>query len=59
MCPMDNGVAVYLPRELAERLDAVAHDELRSRTNATRWLLEQALRDREPAGAQEDGVGSR
>jgi metal-responsive CopG/Arc/MetJ family transcriptional regulator len=50
---MDNGVAVYLPKPLIERLDAVAHDELRSRTNATRWLLEQALREREPAGVGE------
>jgi hypothetical protein len=52
---MDNGVAVYLPKPLIERLDAVAHDELRSRTNATRWLLEQALRDREPVEVVEAG----
>ena len=50
---MDNGVAVYLPKPLIERVDAVAHGELRSRTNATRWLLEQALRDREPVEVAE------
>jgi metal-responsive CopG/Arc/MetJ family transcriptional regulator len=46
---MEDVAVVRLPRDLIERVDAVAHDELRSRTNATRWLLEQALRDREPA----------
>jgi metal-responsive CopG/Arc/MetJ family transcriptional regulator len=51
-------IAVYLPRELAERLDAVATTELRSRTNATRWLLEQALREREPALHDDKGEAS-
>ena len=46
---MDNGVAVYLPRPLIEKVDAVARDELRSRTNTVRWLVTEALERREPA----------
>jgi metal-responsive CopG/Arc/MetJ family transcriptional regulator len=46
-------VLVRLPRELAERVDAVARDELRSRTNTVQWLVEQGLRDREPVGPAE------
>jgi metal-responsive CopG/Arc/MetJ family transcriptional regulator len=56
---MDDVRVVRLPAELVAEVDAVARAELRSRSNATRWLLERALRDREPAGAQEDGVESR
>jgi metal-responsive CopG/Arc/MetJ family transcriptional regulator len=40
--------AVYLPAPLVERIDAVASAEMRSRSNATRWLLSQALEQREP-----------
>jgi metal-responsive CopG/Arc/MetJ family transcriptional regulator len=46
---MENAVAVHLPRELVERVDVVARDELRSRTNAIAWMLDQELRRREPA----------
>jgi hypothetical protein len=41
-------VAVYVPAELTKRVDAVARAEMRSRTNATAWLLSQPLRGREP-----------
>jgi metal-responsive CopG/Arc/MetJ family transcriptional regulator len=37
-----------LPAPLVERIDAVASAEMRSRSNATRWLLSQALEQREP-----------
>ena len=50
-------IAIYLPAELVAKVDTVAHDEMRSRTNAARWLLSRALRDREPA--VEDEVESR
>ena len=49
---MDNGVAVYLPRPLIEKVDAVARDELRSRTNTVRWLVTEALERREPVGGE-------
>jgi len=52
-----NDVAVHLSRDLAERLDTVAAEEQRSRANAARWLLDEALRRREtqPAAADDDG----
>jgi hypothetical protein len=40
--------AVYLPAPLVAKIDAVASAELRSRANTTRWLLSQALEQREP-----------
>ena len=39
---------MHLPKELVERVDVVAASELRSRTNAVRWLLDEALQRREP-----------
>lgn len=48
---MEHAVAVHLPRELVERVDVVAASELRSRTNAVRWLLDEALQRREPVNA--------
>jgi metal-responsive CopG/Arc/MetJ family transcriptional regulator len=50
---MDN-VAVHLPRQLVEQVDALAADELRSRANTVRWLVDEALR-RHESGAAEDG----
>ena len=50
---MGGVVAVHLPKELVERVDAVARDELRSRTNTVRWLVTEALRRREPVDAAE------
>ena len=44
---MEQVVAVHLPKPLIERLDAVASEELRSRANTARWLLDDALRRRE------------
>jgi len=44
---MEQVVAVHLPKPLIERLDAVASEELRSRANTARWLLDEALRRRE------------
>jgi metal-responsive CopG/Arc/MetJ family transcriptional regulator len=41
-------IAVYLPTPLVARIDTVASDELRSRANTVRWLVEQALQRREP-----------
>ena len=55
---MDDVVAVHLPRPLIERVDAVATDELRSRANTVRWLVDEALRRRE-IGAEDDRVESR
>jgi predicted transcriptional regulator len=49
---MEAPVAVHLPPELIKRVDVVARGEMRSRTNATRWLLEQALRERESVDAE-------
>jgi hypothetical protein len=51
---MDDAVAVHLPRPLVERVDVVAADELRSRANTVRWLVDEALR-RHESGAQDDG----
>jgi metal-responsive CopG/Arc/MetJ family transcriptional regulator len=45
---MDSPVAVHLPPELVRQVDAVARDELRSRANTVKWLLSQALEQREP-----------
>jgi hypothetical protein len=45
--------AVYLPSPLVAKIDEVAHVEMRSRTNATAWLLSQALRSREPVEVAE------
>ena len=56
---MDDVVAVHLPRPLIEKVDAVARDELRSRTNTVRWMLTEALRSREPVDPTEDGVEAR
>jgi metal-responsive CopG/Arc/MetJ family transcriptional regulator len=50
---MGGVVAVHLPKELVERVDAVARDELRSRTNTVRWLVTEALRRREPVDPAE------
>jgi predicted transcriptional regulator len=43
---MSGDVVVRLPADIAERLDALAADELRSRNNAATWLIEQGLRRR-------------
>jgi hypothetical protein len=40
-------IPVYLPTPLVAKIDGVAHAEMRTRTNATAWLLTQALRSRE------------
>jgi hypothetical protein len=45
-------IAVYVPAELAKRVDVVARDEMRSRTNTVTWLLSQALQRREPAAGE-------
>ena len=50
---MEQVVAVHLPKPLIERLDAVASEELRSRANTARWLLDEALRRREPGALAE------
>jgi hypothetical protein len=55
---MADAIAVHLPRPLVERVDAVASDELRSRANTIRWLVDEALR-RHESGAQEDRMESR
>jgi hypothetical protein len=44
-------IAVFLPTPLVARIDTVAVGEMRSRANATRWLVEQALCQRESAEA--------
>jgi metal-responsive CopG/Arc/MetJ family transcriptional regulator len=41
-------IPIYVPAPLVERIDAVASAEMRSRSNTTRWLLSQALEQREP-----------
>ena len=46
---------MYLPRELAARLDEAARSEMRSRANAAAWLIEQGLRRREPVEVVEPG----
>ena len=40
-------IPVYLPTPLVAKIDGVASSEMSSRTNATAWLLTQALRSRE------------
>jgi hypothetical protein len=37
---------------IVARIDGVAHAEMRTRTNATAWLVSQALRSRELAEAE-------
>jgi hypothetical protein len=54
---MEQVVAVHLPKPLIQRLDAVASEELRSRANTARWLLDEALRRREPAALVETKKG--
>jgi metal-responsive CopG/Arc/MetJ family transcriptional regulator len=46
-------IAIYLPTPLVARIDTVASSELRSRANTTRWLVEQALRQREAVEPRE------
>ena len=55
---MEQVVAVHLPKPLIERLDAVASEELRSRANTARWLLDEALRRREPVALVETKKGN-
>jgi hypothetical protein len=45
-------IPVYLPTPLVAKIDGVAHAEMRTRTNATAWLVAQALRSRELAEAE-------
>jgi metal-responsive CopG/Arc/MetJ family transcriptional regulator len=52
---MDSPVAVHLPPELVRQVDAVARDELRSRANTVKWLLNDALSRREPVEPKEEG----
>jgi hypothetical protein len=40
-------IPIYVPVQIVAQVDRIAHDEMRSRTNATAWLLSQALRSRE------------
>jgi metal-responsive CopG/Arc/MetJ family transcriptional regulator len=53
---MMSGV-VRLPRDLIERIDERAADEMRSRSNLVRVLVSEGLRRREASA--EDGVESR
>jgi metal-responsive CopG/Arc/MetJ family transcriptional regulator len=43
---MADVVAVHLPRDLAERVDVLAADELRTRANTVRWLVTEGLERR-------------
>jgi hypothetical protein len=52
-------IAIYLPTPLVARIDGVAHAEMRSRTNATAWLLAQALQHREAVEVAEPAEASR
>jgi hypothetical protein len=45
-------IPIYLPTAIVARIDGVAHAEMRTRTNATAWLVSQALRSRELAEAE-------
>jgi metal-responsive CopG/Arc/MetJ family transcriptional regulator len=45
---VSSGVIVRLPADVAAKVDRVARDELRSRSNAAVRLIDQALRDRQP-----------
>jgi hypothetical protein len=51
-------IPIYVPTPLVAKIDAIAHDEMRSRTNATAWLLSQALRSREPVEVAEPAEAS-
>ena len=46
---MDNGVAVYLPKELAAEVDRVRVREFRSRNNFVQVSVVEPLERREPA----------
>jgi metal-responsive CopG/Arc/MetJ family transcriptional regulator len=50
---MDDVRVVRLPRDLVERVDEAARDEMRSRSNLVRVLVDEGLRRRESDVKQE------
>jgi metal-responsive CopG/Arc/MetJ family transcriptional regulator len=55
LCTMADGAIVRLPPELAAKVDAVAHDEQRSRSNAASRLITEALASRDVESTNDGG----